>query len=543
MKRKIIAMILSLAVVLGMCIVPAFADDAEPDQQDQTVSQEEAAGGGENKDTETTDGQSGTVGDVSGETGSETTDETGTETTDDTGSDEPGTADPDENVETDPDEPGTTDPDATEPTDEDPSNIPPEAGQEPGTSAPEVTDEPDTEKTDETDTEKTDEPGTDIPDVPSAAPLFGDVNADGKVNTRDVIALLKHITGETVKVDENALDINGDGKVNTRDVITLLKYITGEDINKTGTDEDKNGNTPEDVVKQYCEAIKNNDVETINALTYIEAEPDDDTGEDAEDTDIDIPDIPDVEDPSAADGISSAFEDLYKEWLLKLEYETVKTETEGDESKVWVDFKYVDASEIMRTALQKYFERLVALSVSGKEIEPDQFAAVLSEELAAAVDSVEPGDAEATAVFELDRIDDEWKVTNISDEMLNILTSNISGVMEELMESFNFDELFGGDDSYEQTEYEGEEAKVLEAVKENCSWYDQFIEDRWPDGMTNSDGCDWSIYTEGESDGTWIAELYIFDEENTETVYQAAVRLMDGEYIVVDEQFEEGFPG
>ena len=59
----------------------------------------------------------------------------------------------------------------------------------------------------------------------------GDINGDGKQpNTRDVIMLLKHITGERVDAVKGALDTNGDGKVNTRDVINLLKYITGEAV-------------------------------------------------------------------------------------------------------------------------------------------------------------------------------------------------------------------------------------------------------------------------------------------------------------------------
>ncbi|MBQ9881195.1 MAG: InlB B-repeat-containing protein [Synergistes sp.] len=58
----------------------------------------------------------------------------------------------------------------------------------------------------------------------------GDVNGDGKVNTRDVIVLLKHITDESVYTVPGSTDINGDTKVNTRDVIVLLKYITGEPV-------------------------------------------------------------------------------------------------------------------------------------------------------------------------------------------------------------------------------------------------------------------------------------------------------------------------
>ena len=60
--------------------------------------------------------------------------------------------------------------------------------------------------------------------------LPGDVNGDGKVNTMDLIRLMKHINGEEVEMAEGAGDVNGDGKINTMDLIRLMKYINGEVI-------------------------------------------------------------------------------------------------------------------------------------------------------------------------------------------------------------------------------------------------------------------------------------------------------------------------
>ena len=57
------------------------------------------------------------------------------------------------------------------------------------------------------------------------AVISGDVQADAKLNARDVIALLRLIvSGETA---ESAADANLDGAVNSKDVITLMKYIVG----------------------------------------------------------------------------------------------------------------------------------------------------------------------------------------------------------------------------------------------------------------------------------------------------------------------------
>jgi hypothetical protein len=55
----------------------------------------------------------------------------------------------------------------------------------------------------------------------------GDINGDNKVDTNDLVRLMK-------KISENAqntsLDINGDGKVDTNDLIRLMKYLTDNTV-------------------------------------------------------------------------------------------------------------------------------------------------------------------------------------------------------------------------------------------------------------------------------------------------------------------------
>ncbi len=60
--------------------------------------------------------------------------------------------------------------------------------------------------------------------------LPGDINGDGKVNTKDLTRLMKYINHEDVECTEKALDVNGDGKVNTKDLTRLMKYINHEDV-------------------------------------------------------------------------------------------------------------------------------------------------------------------------------------------------------------------------------------------------------------------------------------------------------------------------
>lgn len=63
--------------------------------------------------------------------------------------------------------------------------------------------------------------------------VFGDVNADGRANVRDVITLLRGIVGES-GADSSGMDINGDGSVNALDATTLMRVLTGYRIRRKG---------------------------------------------------------------------------------------------------------------------------------------------------------------------------------------------------------------------------------------------------------------------------------------------------------------------
>ena len=56
----------------------------------------------------------------------------------------------------------------------------------------------------------------------------GDVNGDGKVNAKDVTAIMKALTGVKQKsYDSFVADFNADGKVNAKDVTALMKFLVG----------------------------------------------------------------------------------------------------------------------------------------------------------------------------------------------------------------------------------------------------------------------------------------------------------------------------
>ncbi|MCD7769155.1 MAG: dockerin type I domain-containing protein, partial [Oscillospiraceae bacterium] len=57
--------------------------------------------------------------------------------------------------------------------------------------------------------------------------VLGDVNDDGKVNTRDIILVSQYLAGLVELSIQDAADVNGDGKINTRDLILISQYVAG----------------------------------------------------------------------------------------------------------------------------------------------------------------------------------------------------------------------------------------------------------------------------------------------------------------------------
>ncbi len=66
--------------------------------------------------------------------------------------------------------------------------------------------------------------------VAAPRPAFGDANADGTVNMKDVLTLRSYLADIYVDIQTLYADANGDNAVNTKDVLLLRKYMAGFDV-------------------------------------------------------------------------------------------------------------------------------------------------------------------------------------------------------------------------------------------------------------------------------------------------------------------------
>lgn len=69
-----------------------------------------------------------------------------------------------------------------------------------------------------------------VPSVLAAQLDYGDVNADGKINSSDALIILQSNVGlKTLNKDQKtAADVNGDGKINSADALFVLNYAVGK---------------------------------------------------------------------------------------------------------------------------------------------------------------------------------------------------------------------------------------------------------------------------------------------------------------------------
>ena len=58
--------------------------------------------------------------------------------------------------------------------------------------------------------------------------LSGDVNEDGSVDLKDVVAMRRALAGGwDLSINETAADVNKDGSFDLKDVVTLRRYLAG----------------------------------------------------------------------------------------------------------------------------------------------------------------------------------------------------------------------------------------------------------------------------------------------------------------------------
>ena len=112
---------------------------------------------------------------------------------------------------------------------------------------------------------------------------------------------------------------------------------------------------------------------------------------------------------------------ILKECASKMTYEIESSEVTDNTAKVSVKFNYVDLSSVVRTAFTEYMQQA--------------FDDIFSEKY----NSAEITMTDASVEFECENTEDGWKITNVSTDVANVLTSNMFEGLADVLGQTNID--------------------------------------------------------------------------------------------------------
>lgn len=177
---------------------------------------------------------------------------------------------------------------------------------------------------------------------------------------------------------------------------------------------------PEGVVDQFCKGLQKLDEKAI-AQCF-------ENGDDLE--------LSDLEDVDSDDAVTQKIMDFMKSCAGRLKYQVGEATVDGDTATVPVEFTYVNAGSLMTEILTEYISEAWSLALSGADDE--KLAAAFEEVFDEKTTEADFPTLTATLTIPCVQTSDGWKISSsadnseeLSDQLLDILTSNIYGALED----------------------------------------------------------------------------------------------------------------
>ncbi|MBQ7699583.1 MAG: polysaccharide deacetylase family protein [Clostridia bacterium] len=176
--------------------------------------------------------------------------------------------------------------------------------------------------------------------VNAAENVAGDINRDGEVNNKDVVALFRHLSGDKTEVDERACDTNGDGEVDNKDVVALFRYVSDPAYEISyGTEENPDTDTAE--TEELTEEQTTDTTETEQISETEETADADSTDEDT--TEAESETVTETEEVSEEESVTEESSDTESETAEPpVVYDNVFTEWDDSVINTFSSLKQTD---------------------------------------------------------------------------------------------------------------------------------------------------------------------------------------------------------
>ena len=170
---------------------------------------------------------------------------------------------------------------------------------------------------------------------------------------------------------------------------------------------------PEDTLKQFFEAMKGFDFEGMQACMDDAFNQDDILGDFAEDD-------------------LTGLLDYVKNNAASISYQIGTPQIKDDTATVAVSAEYTDISPVMQEAFSDYF--MSVLSMLFTELSEEDSEQIFAKSLSKAIETANPSRASEEIAFTLTRTDEQWKITDFSqDALTTVLTGNMMNALEDML--------------------------------------------------------------------------------------------------------------
>lgn len=128
--------------------------------------------------------------------------------------------------------------------------------------------------------------------------------------------------------------------------------------------------------------------------------------------------------------------EYFKTNAEKMTYEVTESEVDGDKAVVTVNAKYVDGAPLIQATISSAFMKMLPLAFSGTEMTEEQTNQVFADTMKEQEEIVSETFKEATLKIDLVKEDNEWYITEITDEMMDVVMSGFMSLSTELEGAF-----------------------------------------------------------------------------------------------------------
>lgn len=132
--------------------------------------------------------------------------------------------------------------------------------------------------------------------------------------------------------------------------------------------------------------------------------------------------------------------EYFKEKSSKIEYQVKDSKIDGSNATVDVHVKYVDGGALISNVFSEFFKEAITMAFTDGDMSEERSEEVFFSILNSEIDKSEDRFVEKDIKVDLIKKENKWYLTELSDEILDVMLTNFNSVFKSFEENMNVDE-------------------------------------------------------------------------------------------------------